>query len=255
MMGAPLRVRRRLCDRIWISERRRRLDELAGDPAGVVGGEEDGGGGDVVGLAGAAERGFGDGILVEIGADEAGGVGAFGFDDAGVEGVDADALGAELEGEDAGDGVDRTLGGGVDRAGGRRDAADQRADVDDAAALAEVLGRGLGDEQEAEDVDVELLVEVLGGDGFEGAELVDAGVVDEDVELAVVLDGGVDDGLRVGGLGDVALDGDGFAAGLGDGVDDVVGTGFVGGVVDDDGGACGSERLWRWPRRCPWRLR
>ena len=174
-------------------------------------------------------------------ADEAGGVGAFGFDDAGVEGVDANALGAELKREHAGDDVDRTLGGGVDGAAGRRDAADQRADVDDAAALGEVLDRGLRDQQEPENVDVELLVEVLGGDGFEGAELVDAGVVDQDVELAVGLDGGVDDGLRVGGLGDVAFDGYGFAAGLGDGVDDFVGAGFAGGVVDDDGGASGSE--------------
>ena len=109
--------------------------------------------------------------------------------------------------------------------------------------LAEVLDRGLRDEQEAEDVDVELLVEVLRRDGFEGRELVDAGVVDQDVELAEGLDGGVDDGLRVGGLGDVSVDGDGLAAGLGDGVDDGVGAGLAGGVVDDDGGARGGEGL------------
>ena len=38
-------------------------------------------------------------------------------------------------------------------------------------------------------------------------------------------------------------DGDGLAAGGGDGGDDGVGAGLAGGVVDDDGGAFGGERL------------
>ena len=87
------------------------------------------------------------------------------------------------------------------------------------------------------------LVEVLLGDLLERRHLVDAGVVDQDVEMAVSLDGGVDDGLGVGGLGDVALDGDGLAAGGGDGLDDLVGAGLAGGVVDDDGRAVGGQRL------------
>ena len=119
--------------------------------------------------------------------------------------------------EHAGDGIDCALGGGVDRAVRRRNAADDRADVDDAAAFAEVLDGGLGGEQKAEHVDVEDLVVVLFGDGFDRRELVDAGVVDQDVEAAELLDGCVDDALRLGGLGDVAADGDGFAAGGGDG--------------------------------------
>ena len=152
-------------------------------------------------------------------------------------------FGAELLGEHAGDGIDRALGAGVDRAVRRRHAADDGADVDDAGAFAEVLDRGLRGEQEAEDVDVEHLVEVFFGDGLDGRELVDAGVVDEDVEAAEVLDGGVDDALGLGGLGDVAADGDGLAAGGGDGGDDGVGAGLAGGVVDDDGGAFGGERF------------
>ena len=78
---------------------------------------------------------------------------------------------------------------------------------------------------------------------FDGGELVDAGVVDEDVEAAEVLDGGVDDALGFGGLGDVATDGDGLATGGGDGDDDGVRAGLAGGVVDDDGGAFGGERF------------
>jgi len=60
-----------------------------------------------------------------------------------------------------------------------------RADVDDAAALrAEVLDCLLRTEDQAQDVQVELLVEVLRGDGFDRCELVDARVVHQDVEPA-----------------------------------------------------------------------
>ena len=141
-------------------------DQFAGDPLGVVGGEEGGDAGDVVHLADAAERGLRDGSLLEVGADEARGVYAFGLDHAGVDGVDADLLRAEFFREDAGDGVDRALGSGVDRAVRRRQAADDGADVDDACALAEMLDRSLRGEQETEDVDVEDLVEVLFGEGL-----------------------------------------------------------------------------------------
>ena len=70
-----------------------------------------------------------------------------------------------------------------------------------------------------------------------GAECVDAGVVDEDVETTVVLDCGVDNTLRLARLRDITLDSDGLAAGLLDGVDSGIGARFARGVVDDDGGA------------------
>ena len=57
------------------------------------------------------------------------------------------------------------------------------------------------------------------------------------------LDGRVDETLRLGGLGDIALHGDGFATGGCDGGDHGVRAGLAGGVVDDDGGAFGGERL------------
>jgi hypothetical protein len=51
-------------------------------------------------------------------------------------------------------------------------------------------------ERETEHVNVKHLVELFFGDGLEGGELVYAGVVNEDVEAAIVFDGGVDDALR-----------------------------------------------------------
>ncbi len=108
--------------------------------------------------------------------------------------VDADLPRAELAREHAGDGVHRALAWPSRRpssAGVRRVTAG--ADVDDAAALAEVLDGGLRGEQAAEHVDVEDPVEVLLGDRLERREGVDAGVVDQDVEAAIGLDRGVDD--------------------------------------------------------------
>ncbi len=52
--------------------------------------------GDVIGLADAAQGRIGDRLLMEVAADEAGGVDAFGFDHARVERVDADLLGSEF---------------------------------------------------------------------------------------------------------------------------------------------------------------
>ena len=47
---------------------------------------------------------------------------------------------------------------------------------------AETLDRGLGGQEQAEHVEVEYFVELFGGYLFERGELVDAGVVDQDIE-------------------------------------------------------------------------
>jgi hypothetical protein len=65
-------------------------------------------------------------------------VGAFSLDYAGTDGVDPDLLRAELAGKHGGDGIDRGLRGGVNRAVRRCDAANNGANVNDAAPLSEV---------------------------------------------------------------------------------------------------------------------
>ena len=73
-------------------------------------------------MADAAERRLREGELFELRSDEAAAVGAFSLDDAGTEGVDPDLLRAELAGQHDGDGVDRGLSAGVNRAVRRCDA-------------------------------------------------------------------------------------------------------------------------------------
>jgi len=212
---------------------------LAAEPAGVSGGEEGHGCGDILGLSDAAEWRFVFDLLLEVAADEACGVDAFGFDHAGVDGVDANLTRAKFLGKRDGYGVDRAFGGAINRCGA--DAAGRDgADVDNASASGiEVFESGLGGEQEAEDVEVELLVEVLGRDGLDGAELVDAGIVDENAYGAKLGDNGLNEGADGIGIGDVGLDGDGLSAGGLDFSDELFGSGLAAGVVDGDCRAAG----------------
>ena len=107
----------------------------------------------------------------------------------------------------------------------------------------EVLRRFLGGQQKAEDVEVELRVEELFGDLVERREGIDAGVVDQNVELAEGLLGFGEEAGDVGLLRYVALHGDGFAALGGDGGDDLAPRPLAGRIVDDDGRALSCERL------------
>src|SRR5688572_1619261 len=102
-------------------------------------------------------------------------------------------------------------------------------------------GGGLRGQQQAEHVDVEVPVEVFFGDVLQRREPVDTRVVDQDVEPAELLDRRVDNGLRIGLLGDVAANGDRLAAGGGDAGDNGLGALLAGGIVDDDGRAFGGE--------------
>ena len=163
---------------------------------------------------------------------------AFGDGDTRGDSDDADFLRAKFHGEHAGDDVDGCLGSAVDGAGGRGSEGDSGADVDDYAALgAEVGNGGLCGEEKGLDVEVEMLVDVLGSDGFERKKLVDAGVVDEDVEAAKGLGRGGDELGDLGGIGKVGLHGDGLASGGLDAFDKGFSGSGAAGVVDDDGGA------------------
>src|SRR5260370_41238772 len=81
----------------------RREELLAGQPPRVRAGQKDRDSRDVSRLPGAAQRSLRGRVLLEVGADEARGVRALGFDDAGVDGVDPDLLRPQLPGEDARD--------------------------------------------------------------------------------------------------------------------------------------------------------
>ena len=86
-----------------------------------------------------------------------------------------------------------------------------------------------------------MLVEMLRRDGLERRELVDARVVDEDVDRAERLDGLGDHAFHVFGIGQVAVDGDGFATLGDDGGDHAVGGLFAGAVVDGNRRTLGGE--------------
>ena len=76
---------------------------------------------------------------------------------------------------------------------------------------------------------------------FSSGEIVDAGVVDQDVELAERLFGFGEESLDFGRFGDVGLHGDGLAAFFVDVGDDAVRAFLAGAVVDDDGRAFGGQ--------------
>lgn len=172
------------------------------------------------------------------------GIEAFGDGDTGRYSDDADFLRAKFHGQDAGDDVDGRLGSAIDGAGGRGCEGDSGADVDDHAAVGTEVGNGrLGGEQKGFDVEVEVFVDVLDGYGFEWKELVDAGVVDKDVEAAESLGCRGDELAYFGRIGQIGLDGDGFTAGGLDPFDEGFSGSGAAGVVDDDGGAVRGQTL------------
>src|SRR5262249_49088096 len=83
------------------------------NPGGFGAGQEPHHGGDVLRPAGPAERGFRFHLLFEIAAGDAGGVQPLGFDDSGVDGVDADFARPQLLGQGARDRIHGRLGGAV----------------------------------------------------------------------------------------------------------------------------------------------
>ena len=113
------------------------------------------------------------------------------------------------------------------------------ADVDDCsfACCLHVRGGGSGAVEDASEVGSDDVVPDVVGDGFEvvvGDEVGHAGVVDEDFEVAVLVDGGLDQFAAVGVGAGVGLDGDGGASGGLDFVDDSLSGLGASEVVDDD---------------------
>src|SRR5579864_6051080 len=94
-----------------------------------------------------------------------------------------------------------------------------RADIDDFAAgfgLHAMTDESLGEEEEALEINVEDRVKIGFGDIPEIGAALEAGVVDEDVQLAELRDGFGDEALAIFDLANVTLDGGGPTAVSGD---------------------------------------
>ncbi len=83
---------------------------------------------------------------------------------------------------------------------------DARRLPDEGLLLAQVRECGPGGVEGGEEVDLHGALEDLEGLGFDGADVDDAGVVDEDVDAAEAGDGFVDEALGFFGLGEVGGD-------------------------------------------------
>lgn len=175
-----------------------------------------------------AGGGFGgDGMAGVVGGFSFGGVVAEGGgDDAGAGGEDADGVGFELGVERTGERVDEGLRGAVDGVEGEGEVGGVGGDVEDGAGAVGLLEVARGFEGELEEglaIDAEDAEVVFSGVGEGVAQIAEAGVVDEEVDvkvfdvinesLAIVCIGEVaGEGLGLEGVGEV-LEGVCIAAG------------------------------------------
>jgi len=147
-------------------------------------------------------------------ADELGVGFAAGAHESGADGGDADSFVAEFGVEAFGEADEGELGGGVRQHVWDSQLAAYGGDIDDAGATgagdrllgAEVWERGPGGVEGGEEVDLHGALEGCGGLGFDGADLDDASVVDEDVDATETGDGFGDEALALGGLSEVGGD-------------------------------------------------
>lgn len=166
------------------------------------------------------------------------GVEHVGLDAAGGDGVAGDVLLAAVDGEGAGEALDGSLGAGVEGVvGDAGHLGGNGRGQDDAAPAAAVLEGVLGDEELAAAVEVEDLVEELRGHLGLLAPDLHARVGDDNVQVAKVLHGALEERGHLGGDRDVGLHGDRLGAHLLQGRDHLLGGRGALGVVDHDVGA------------------
>jgi hypothetical protein len=110
----------------------RNEDGFAGDPARILGGEEGYRECYIFGLSGPAEWRTGDGLLFEITAHDARRMGAFRYDQSGIDGVDTDLARTEFLRERFRNGVNSALRRRIYGTRRRRQRAHNRTDVNDA---------------------------------------------------------------------------------------------------------------------------
>src|SRR5690606_18352230 len=171
---------------------------------GGGGSKEDAGAGEVGGRAPAGGGGAGFDPVVERGVGGEG-RGEVGEDVAGGESVDLDVVRGPFGAHGAGEHFESTLGGGVVAGGGAGEIAHERADVDELAAGTGEHGAGGGAAGEEGGGEVGLKHGAPVGERHVGERraAVDAGVVDEDVERAVVAGEGGEGDVHGGFVGDV----------------------------------------------------
>ena len=166
------------------------------------------------------------------------------LDATGSDTVDGDTATAEVSSESLDHANDGHLGSVVESvvADAEKASSDGRHE-DEASVVLEVLPRSLADEELGAGVEVEDVVVLLLGDLLGLVPALGAGVAHDDVDLAKVLLGFLEQTLDLGGLADVGLNGDGFGAGAGllDELDDLVGGLLAVGVVDNNAGSAAAE--------------
>src|SRR5881397_2202744 len=135
---------------------------FAGHPRGVRRCEEDGGRGHVLSLADAPQRRSRLELPAEITLVETRGTHSFCFHHAWVDRIDADVTRSEFLGQRAGHGINRGLGGAVNRGVRRSQRTDARADINDTSAgRAKPADRSLRREEQAKNIEIELLPKML----------------------------------------------------------------------------------------------
>ena len=164
------------------------------------------------------------------------------LDASGGDGVDTDLLAAHVSRQSADERLDRVLAARIQRVVGRAArASSNRRHENHGAVLLAVLEGLLGDEELRAGVGVEDLVVALRRDLEEGGEVLGSRVGHDDVDAAEGLLALLEELDDLGDLADVGFDGDGVGAGGLDLLDDVLGGGLAGAVVDDHFGATLSE--------------
>src|SRR5438552_5697519 len=110
---------------------------------------------------------------------------AFGLDPSRIDGIHPDIFWSKLLRQHTRDHIDGTLGGSVDYGRRRRQITRDGADIDHTAARrAKVLDRLLRRENQTKNIGIELPMKFILRHCFERFELIYAGVVNQNVELA-----------------------------------------------------------------------
>mmetsp|Transcript_28306 Transcript_28306/g.74902 ORF Transcript_28306/g.74902 Transcript_28306/m.74902 type:complete len:398 (+) Transcript_28306:39-1232(+) len=201
------------------------VQHLPRDVPGAGCGEEQDGIGDLLRIAKAAGRHGLQELVLPLLLEAVGHVRG---DEAGGQGVHGDAAAADLPGEGAGEAVHAGLGRGVVGLARVAHGADHRRDADDAAppVLGHGLEDGLGHAEDGVEVGVDDIVPLGVLHAHHKGVLGDAGVVDENVDLAVLSLDDLQHGGDLGTVDDVELhararllvaeaSGDGRGAGVG----------------------------------------